>query len=561
MKILNKQHPFIKFLFFALLAIAINVLTSYIEEFEKVYTTIIYAVGTVLIVCFMVLFKMGYEFAVKLSSTIFFNAFFFIFTYIYGLQSMAFIYYFPFLVSYLYMYKDSASKTEAKIFTITCVVAILVTFLVCTMDGFGILNKHQKTIMYKRNFMIAFALSAYYFNAIFSHLMVQMKIAQEASASKERFLSIMSHELRTPLNGIISAINLIDTTTSDEEKQKYSAVLKTSSEHLLNLVNNVLDYSKASSGKVELNPVNCCIEKLLLDLKMVFMSRFQEKNICLEVSIDDDLKRNVLLDDIRLDQVLSNLLSNALKFTETGKVVVAAKCLDIKNSMIEVEISVTDTGKGLTAEQQKKIFESFNNVYNKSRKVESAGLGLFICKMIVDMMGGTLLLESHLGKGSRFYFSIVIPLAGYEEKKVEIITACNQSLEGAKILIAEDNPVNMMVACEFLKRWKAIVLEASDGLIAKQLLLQNPDIDLLLLDLQMPEMNGHELIKWIREKGLDFPVIAFTAQIISNEEKKVLMQQGFTDFIPKPFAPNELQQKLAVALLNRNQLIPAATEY
>lgn len=552
MKTINKQPPFIKFLSFALLAIAINVVTSYVAGFAKVYTSAIYAGGTVLVVCFMVMYKMGYEFAAKLSSTIFFNAFFFTFTYIYGLRSMAFIFYFPFLVSYLYMYKDSATKTEAKIFTYTCFVFIIATFIICSMDGFSILTKRQETIMYKRNFFVAFGLSAYYFNAIFSYLMVQMKLAQEASASKARFLSVMSHELRTPLNGIISAINLIDTSAAEEEKQKYSDVLKTSSEHLLNLVNNVLDYSKASSGKMELNPVNCSIAKLLLDIEAIFDARFQEKGLALEVRVDEDLKKNVLLDDIRLEQVLSNLLSNALKFTETGKVVVAAKCVAIKNSIIEVQISVSDTGKGLSKEQQKQIFESFNNVYNKSRKLESAGLGLSICKMIVEMMGGCLFLESHVGKGSRFYFNIYLPLAAVDDNIPKVVAVNNQLLQGAKILIAEDNPINMMVAREFLKRWDVIISEATDGVKAQQLLIQNPDIDLLLLDLQMPEMDGYELMEWIQEQQLVFPVIAFTAQIMSTEEKKELLEQGFTDLIPKPFAPNELQQKLQTALLKRN---------
>lgn len=555
MKILNKQPPFIKFLSFALLAIAINVLTSYLSHFDKVYTTAIYAFGIASIVCFMFLYKMEYEFAAKLLSTIFFNAFFFTFTYIYGLRSMAFIFYFPFLVSYLYMYKDSATKTEAKIFTLTCFVFIIATFVICTMDGYSILTKKQEMIMYKRNFLVAFALSAYYFNAIFSYLMVQMKLAEEASASKARFLSVMSHELRTPLNGIISAINLIDTTTVEEDKQKYSAVLKTSSEHLLNLVNNVLDYSKASSGKMELSPVNCSIEKLLSDLKAVFQPRFEEKGISLELSIDEEVKKNVLLDDIRLEQVISNLLSNALKFTENGKVLAAAKCVGIKNSVMEVEMSVADTGKGLSKDQQKKIFESFNNVYNKSRKEESAGLGLSICKMIVDMMGGILLLESQVNKGSRFYFNISIPLTKPQENKAEIITVGSEVLEGAKIMIAEDNSVNMMVTREFLKRWKVVILEAADGLIAQRLLVQNPDTDLLLLDLQMPEMNGYELMAWIRKNELALPVVAFTAQIMSNEEKIELAQQGFTDMIPKPFAPHELLQKLHDALRKTNSFI------
>lgn len=555
MKTLNKQPQFIKFLAFALLAITVNLVSSYVAGFARVDTSLLYTFGSVLLICFMLMYKMGYEFGAKLASAIFFNFFFFAFTYIYGLRSMAFIFYFPFLISFLYMFKDSATKTEAKIFASTCFVFILVIFVVCGMDGHSTLTKQQETIMFKRNFLLAFLLSAYYFNAIFSYLIVQMKLAQEASASKARFLSIMSHELRTPLNGIISAINLIDTSSAEEEKQKYGAVLKTSSKHLLNLVNNVLDYSKAASGKMELNPVNCSIEKLLLDLKAVFQARFEEKRLALEVWVDEDVKKNVLLDDIRLGQVVSNLLSNALKFTESGKVTVAANCVEIKNYLMEVQVSVTDTGKGLTKEHQKEIFESFNNVYNKSRKVESAGLGLSICKMIVEMMGGTLLLESQVGKGSKFYFNICLPLVEPEEIKSEILPVNGQLVEGAKILIAEDNPINMMVTREFLKRSHAVVLEATDGVDAQQLLVQDPNIDLLLLDLQMPNMDGYELMEWIREKHFSFPVIAFTAQIMSNEEKKELLQHGFADLLPKPFAPDELQQKLQVALRKRNQLM------
>ncbi|MDB5190453.1 MAG: response regulator [Segetibacter sp.] len=505
----------------------------------------------------MAIYKIGYEGAAKMLSTLFFNVFFFTFSYIYGLQSMAFIFYFPFLVSYIYMYKDSANKVEAKFFVASCFVSLFTVFAICSMEGFQILSKDQVAIMFRRNFVVAFILSAYFFSEIFNYLVVQMRLAQEASESKARFLSVMSHELRTPLNGIISAINLMDTATRQDEKQQYSDVLKTSSQHLLNLVNNVLDFSKASSGKMQIDPVNCSLETLLLDLKTVFQPRFQEKDINLAVLIDEEVKRSVLLDDTRFAQVLSNLLSNALKFTATGEVVIAARCVTIKNATIEVQISVTDTGKGLTIGEQKRIFESFNNVYNKSRNLESSGLGLSICKMIVEMMGGQLLLESQPGKGSKFYFQVVLPLVNTTVNKAEINTGSSEWLEGAKIMIAEDNPVNRLLTVQFLKKWKVDTVEAEDGLIAQKRLLHDADIDVLLLDLQMPGMNGFELMEWIRESGLVFPVIAFTAQTLSAEEKMELLQLGFTDMIPKPFAPAELQQKLQVAVQKRIPLMQA----
>jgi CheY-like chemotaxis protein len=300
---------------------------------------------------------------------------------------------------------------------------------------------------------------------------------------------------------------------------------------------------------MELNPINTSIKKLLHNLEDVFQSRFNEKGLQLEVHIDNEVDRNVLLDDIRFVQVLTNLISNALKFTQKGKVVVAAKYVNIDDSTVQVEISVKDTGVGLTGEQQKVIFDSFNNIHNKSANVESSGLGLSICKMILEMMGGALLLESNVNKGSRFYFIMTLPLASEEEKKPAIVTVSGHSLEGVKILIAEDNAINMMITRQFLKKWNVVVLEAANGLIAQQLLIKNPDIELLLLDLQMPVLNGYELMKWIKESTLSLPVLAFSAQAMEVEQKLKLLKLGFVDMIPKPFAPEELKQKIQAALL------------
>jgi signal transduction histidine kinase len=550
MQVFIKQHRFINFLLFALLGMVINLLSGYLAGYATTYSTTIYCVCSTLLLACLGLYKAGHRMYAKVLSTLLFNAFFFALSHYYGLRGMIFIYYFPFFVSYIYLYKEDASAREARLFAITCFAFLIAIFVICPMNGSGVLTPNQEVIMYKKNFMVAFALSAYYFNEIFSSLMVQMRLAQEASASKARFLSIMSHELRTPLNGIIGAINLSSVTTDENEKQKLNDVLKSSSEHLLHLVNNVLDYSKASSGKMQLNPLNTSVGELLLNLKEIFQNRFDEKDLALEVLMDEEVNRNVLLDDVRFVQVLTNLLSNALKFTDSGKVVLAARCINITNSTMELEVSVNDTGAGLTGEQQESIFDSFNNVSNKSAKVESSGLGLSICKMIVEMMGGSLLVESNVKTGSKFYFIITLPLAPAKEKPVVIINNSN-SLEGVKILVAEDNAINMMIARQFLKRWKVVILEASNGLIAQQLLVENPDIDLLLLDLQMPVMDGYELMDWIRKNHIDLPVLAFTAQIMATEAKYILLDRGFTDMIPKPFAPEELQEKLQSALRHK----------
>ena len=286
MKIHYRQHRFTNFMLFAIVAMLINITGGHLAGYATVFSTTIYAVGCLLLLGFIALHKKGYEFAAKLGSSIFFNAFFFTFTYYYGLQSLVFIYYIPFVVSYTFLYKEHTTKKEAKIFIYSAFISVVLIFLVCTMNGIAVLTKEQQIVMYKKNFILGFALSAYYFDAIFNYLMVQMKLAQEASHSKARFLSIMSHELRTPLNGIISSINLMAAASDEREKKKYSHVLKSSSEHLLHLVNNVLDYSKASSGKLELHAVSCSVDKLLRNLKSVFKSRFDEKHLALDVRID-----------------------------------------------------------------------------------------------------------------------------------------------------------------------------------------------------------------------------------------------------------------------------------
>lgn len=383
---------------FAILAMFFNLFAGYKAGYATVFSTTVYLASTFLLCGFILLAKKGYEKTAILSATVFFNLFLFIFSYYYGLRSLVFVYYFPFLVSFVYMFYDSASKVEAKAFFYTSFAFISAIFIVCNMNGPNVLTEEQIVTMYKKNFLVAFALSAYYFYAVFSYLIIQKQAAEEASASKARFLSIMSHELRTPLNGIIGTINLMDS-ANETEKKGFQKVLKSSSQHLLHLVNNVLDYSKASAGKMELNPLSCSLNDIIQNLCSVFKNQYEEKGLLLETEIDEALKQPVLLDDIRFVQVLTNLLSNGLKFTERGKVVLRVRCLHADANHATAEISVSDTGRGLTEAQQKQIFDSFSNIDNKSHKIQSSGLGLSISKMIVELLGGQLLLESRPGAG------------------------------------------------------------------------------------------------------------------------------------------------------------------
>ncbi|HEX2535248.1 MAG TPA: ATP-binding protein, partial [Chitinophagaceae bacterium] len=421
MNLSNIQKRFTNFLLFAIGAILVNLVGGTVAGYGDVFSFSIYCSGVILLAAFILLNHKGYIVLSKILASLFFNAFFFTFTYYYGLRSLVFIYYFPFLVSFIYIFKDHGTRAEVLFLFYSCGASIVGIFLICTMNGVKLLEEHHIVVMYKKNFIVSFMLASYYFYVVFSFLIrqnnrlqQQKKLAEEASLSKARFLSIMSHELRTPLNGIIGTINLMDGSEDEIEKKRFQSILKTSSQHLLHLVNNVLDYSKASEGKMELSPVPCRIDQLLQDLYRVFQTRYDEKGLAFELHAEAGLQRSLLVDDVRLVQVLTNLLSNALKFTDKGKVILEASLVSPGEQGLNVTFSVTDTGQGLTDEQQARMFDSFNNVSHQKRNVESTGLGLAISRMIIQKMGAELGVLSRPGKGSRFFFSVQLPYAPAE---------------------------------------------------------------------------------------------------------------------------------------------------
>jgi signal transduction histidine kinase/CheY-like chemotaxis protein len=557
--VFNPRKRFVNFMLFAIVALLLNLLAGNVSGYADLVSNSIYTAGMLLLTVFIFLYKKGYDFGAKVMATFFFNIIFFVFTWYYGLRALIFIYYFPFLISFVYMFKDQATKTEARIFFYTSSAFITCTFLFCSMNGVSDIDPKFVTTMYKKNFIIAFIMASYYFYAIFTYLIHQnqnlqhqKEIAEEASMTKARFLSIMSHELRTPLNGIIGTVNLMDSTSNEADKKKYLDVLNISSRHLLHLVNNVLDYSKASAGKMELflNPLR--VSDVMTNLFHVFQSRFAEKNISLELTVDPSLHRHILADDVRLMQVLTNLLSNALKFTDSGKVTIKAVCLDRDAADPIIQITVSDTGKGLTPEQQAIIFDSFSNISNKSRMIESTGLGLSISKKIIDMMGGNISVQSQPQAGSSFLIEFAAPWA--DEQMAEA-TAQEQiidiSPQGMTILVVEDDPINMLIAREFLKRWEVNFLEACNGAEGIAV-MQKEEIDIVLLDLNMPVMDGMQVMEWMVKHKPSLPAIAFTAGIFDMEEKQRLFEQGFSEVVPKPFAPEELEQKVKQVLRKNN---------
>ena len=368
--------------------------------------------------------------------------------------------------------------------------------------------------------------------------------AEKAAMVKSRFLSNMSHELRTPLNGIIGTSNILLQEEYLETQRPYLDVLKYSSEHMLQLVNDILDFSKLEAGKMEMENNSFNLKRFLQKSLNPFIASANNDKVEYQLEIDEELDMNIISDEMRLNQVLNNLLSNAKKFTETGSIILTARIEMKKSHSMIVYFSVKDTGIGIAPTKIRQIFESFTQADTETtRKYGGTGLGLAISKHIVEKMGGQLKASSEPSQGSEFYFTIEMKVnkaqQAYvdEEKLKELI-----NLEGLRILLAEDNPINMIVAKRFLQKWNVIVDEAVNGKQAVELFKKN-EYDLLLVDLEMPEMDGAQAVAAIRELKVDVPIVAFTAAVYDDMYAD-LLKKGFTDFIPKPFRPEDLHKKI-----------------
>lgn len=371
--------------------------------------------------------------------------------------------------------------------------------------------------------------------------------AEQAVFARTRFVSNMSHELRTPLNGIIGTANLLRQEKYLPEQKQYFEVLKYSSEHMLNLINEILDFSKIEAGKMDLERTPFDLWKNITTIQQLFEKQFEEKNIELKINIDPRLQnKNFIGDPTRLNQVLNNLVSNSLKFTEQGSVEMKVSQITQNSHACTIRFEVRDTGIGIPPEKQQTIFDSFTQVESATtRKFGGTGLGLTISSKIVELYGGKLQVDSVANHGSCFYFTIQLDLDHKPASYVnEEVVRELKPLKGLRILIAEDNPINMLIAKAVLDKWDVVLTETVNGKEAWEM-FQNNTYDALLVDLEMPEMDGHELLAHIRNVDTKIPVIAFTAALYENMQAH-LINSGFNDYVQKPFRPEDLHAKLAL---------------
>jgi PAS domain S-box-containing protein len=382
-----------------------------------------------------------------------------------------------------------------------------------------------------------------------AELLKAKEIAEESELAKEKFLANMSHEIRTPMNAIYGLANiLMDKDLSDEDLESVRAI-NHSANNLIRIINDILDFSKIESGNVQLENQGFSLKKVLDGVNQTLNLVAKEKDIELRTKVDSDVPNDLIGDQIRLRQILLNLKNNGIKFTESGCVETRVRLKERKAKECKLIFEVKDTGIGIPENKLQSIFRSFTQASDDtSRKYGGTGLGLTIAKELIELQSGSIQVDSVPGQGSTFSFDLTFQLSNTFDQTEQVRKVDYSMLElvGYKFLMAEDNPMNQLLARKVFSKWNCSIEFANNGKIAIDKLNVN-DYDLVLMDLQMPEMDGYQATKYIRQEmrqpKSEIPIIAITAHALRGESEKCI-SIGMNDYISKPFDQLELFEKI-----------------
>lgn len=372
---------------------------------------------------------------------------------------------------------------------------------------------------------------------------------EKSTRAKSEFLATMSHEIRTPMNAILGMTHLLKQDDPRKDQLEPINILDFSGKTLLSLIDDILDFSKIEAGKIEFENIEFELDRLIKVITESFRVTAENKGITMDIEVEEELPNVLVGDPARLTQILNNLISNALKFTEEGHVSLKVRAIDRMDDRVELQFEVSDTGIGIEKDRMDTIFDSFTQAsQDTKRKFGGTGLGLTISRQLVELQGGSLYVESEPGEGSSFFVEMVFGKGKGKSvadmNKQDADTA--EALKGFRILLAEDNVVNQKVMQRFLQRWDVQLTIVEDGEQAVEEISKN-NHDLILMDLQMPNMDGFDATARIRMLDdpykRNIPIIALTAAALKEVREKVYAS-GMNDYVTKPFNPADMEQKL-----------------
>jgi CheY-like chemotaxis protein len=380
-------------------------------------------------------------------------------------------------------------------------------------------------------------------------LQIAKENAEKASKARSEFLSTVSHELRTPLNAINGITHLLLEENPKKSQLDYLKSLKFSGNYLLTFINDILEINRIESDNIPIEQINCNLKVQLANIQNSFKEIAQEKNNTFLLEIDDSIPENIICDPTKISQIFINLIGNSLKFTENGYVKIIAKLAVFEGDEVKITFKVSDNGIGIPDDKQEEIFDSFSQgSIEINRKYGGTGLGLAIVKRLIELLGGSIQLNSKIGLGTTFSFTLPFRVTYLKvtipEEKITDLTI----IKNKKILLVEDNKINQMITKKMLENKGMFCKILDNGEDCVTLLKEENDFDLILMDVHLPGINGTLATKKIRKFNKKIPIIALTA-ISINENTEVLISYGMNDVITKPFNPENFYKILAKNLV------------